>query len=332
MAIYAVGGEADCFEPVSGQSYAVETSGSGTRYEANASRGAMRVTAGSSELILNFPDGDETEIWAHMFLYQESVGTTSDWLVFKTAAGDNAYKIAMGSGGTWALHMYDGATWSAALATSVSPVIVDAGAAIDIHILRHASTGVFEVFKDGVSVAQFTGDTLGDAAGIGSIHWVGQAGGSSELNVSQVIVASENTIGWKLVTLHATGNSATNTAWANDYTAIDEFTYDSGDYIETNATNQVETFSAADINAGYSTYNVKAVAVAARATNDSGSVVTDIQAALRVSSTNYFSANLGLDKDSTEHSVQTFFEVNPNTSAAWSQSEVNSAEFGLKSV
>lgn len=330
MSIYAVGGEADCFEPVSGQTYATETTSG--RFEANASRGAMRITQASSELELYFPGGNVTEAYIHMYLYQEAVTTENDWIRIKTVANGNAFRIGLESDGRWSLYKYSGGSFGTALVTSASPVVVSGLATIDIYLKRHATTGEFSVYKDGTLVVSYTGDTTGDAANFGRIHWKGLTGATNELNLSQVIIASENTIGWKLQTNYPNSNSATNTAWTNDYTAVDEFAYDSGDYIETNSTGQVETYGATDINAAYATYNVKALVIATRASNDSGSAVADIQGALRVSATNYFSANLSLTKDSAEHSVQAIFETNPNTAAAWSQAAVNAAEIGLKSV
>ena len=336
MTVYAVGGEADCYTVVSGQAYGHETTGGGTSYATNryintAARGGMKVEQGVSEIELMF-SANVTSAYIHAHLYQEAVaGTVNDWIQIKQLDGDPAFRIGLNSDGTWSAYKYSGATWSAALASTAGSVISAGGAQIDIYINVHASTGEFRVYKDGTEVLTFTGDTSIDNSNFGRVHFKGQTGTANELIVSQVIAASESTIGWVLATLSPDGNGA-NTAWTGSYTDIDEFVLDTGDYIEAIATNLVETSTVSNINAAYSTYNVKALAVGVHASNDSGSVVSDLQAAVRVSSTNYFSPNLSLPKDGLNYSKQYIWETNPNTSAAWSQTTVNAVEVGVKSV
>lgn len=330
MTVYAVGGEADCFYPVSGQTYGHETTGSGTRYISQLSRGAMKVEQAVSEIELNF-SANITAGYIHAYLYQEAVaGAVDDWIQIKRLDGSPAFRIGLNADGTWDFDRYFGAAWDNLGLTSES-VISSTAATIDIYINVHATLGEVRIYKNGVQIMVFTGDTSIDNTNFGRLHFKGQGGTANELNVSQVIVASESTIGWVLSTLAPDGNGA-NTAWTGSYTDIDEFVLDTNDYIEAIATNAVETSSVSNINAAYSTYNVKAVAVAMRASNDSGSVIADLQAALRTASTNYFSPNLSLPKDGSDYSRQYIWETNPNTSAAWSQAAVNALEVGVRSV
>lgn len=328
MAVYAVGGEADCFYPVTGQTY--NTSATTGHYVSTASRGAMKVEQAVSELELDM-SANITEGYVHMYLHQETVaGAVDDWIQIKQLDGDPAFRIGLNADGTWDFDKYSGAAWVNLGTTSVS--MVSGGAAtIDMYIKVDATVGEFRVFKDGTEVGTFTGNTSIDNSNFGRIHWKGQTGTSNELHISQVIVSSESTIGWILATLAPDGNGA-NTSWTGSYTDIDEFALNTADYIEAIATNLVETSTVSNINAAYSTYNVKAVAVAMRASNDSGSVISDLQACVRVSSLNYFSPNLGLPKDGSDYSKQYIWETNPNTSAAWSQAAVNAVEVGVKSV
>jgi hypothetical protein len=330
MPVYAVGGEADCFYPVSGQTYGHTTTGSGTRYIGTASRGAMVVTTGATELELNF-NANVTQAYIHMFMYQENVaGAVDDWIEIKKLNGDPAFRIGLNSDGTWDADAYIGATW-VNLGTTAGSVISNSGGAFDIYISVDDTAGEFRLWKDGTEIITFVGDTDIDNASFGRIRWKGQTGGTNELNLSQVIVSSESTIGWVLSTLFPDGNGA-NTAWTGNYTAIDEFILDTNDYIEAIATGLIETSTVSNINAAYSTYNVKALAVAMRASNDAGSVINDLQAVVRTSSTNYFSPNLNLPKDGLDYSLQYIWDDNPNTSAAWSQAQVNGVEVGVRSV
>lgn len=329
MTIYAVGGEEDCFYPISGQAFATETTSG--RYVANLSRGAMKVTQGTSEIEINL-SANITTGWLHWYMYQEIADSNvDDWIQIKKLNGDPAFRICLNSDGTWAVQKYSGAAWSADLAVSASAVLSSAAAYIDVKIIVHASTGEIRIYKDGTEVVTYTGNTSIDNTNFGRVHFKGQTGATKEMNISQFIAASESTVGWKLATLTATGNGA-NTAFTGDYTAIDEFPLNVSDYVESDTTGQVETYTASDIDSAYSTYNIKAVSVASRAANDSGSTITDVQFALRTAATNYFSSNAGLTKDGTDYSVQQIWETNPNTTAVWTQSEVNGLEFGVKSV
>jgi hypothetical protein len=150
-------------------------------------------------------------------------------------------------------------------------------------------------------------------------------------NWSQIICADEPTVGWKLAERHPTGNSATNTAWTNDFAAVDEATtVDDTDFITSSAAGDIETYTgnAAANPAGLA---VKALAVCARL-KVPATGPQNCQAALRIGGTNYFSANLtGLT--SGFGPAVALFATDPSTSAAWASiAAANAAEFGLKSA
>ena len=329
MSVLAVGGEADCWEPVSGQDYAYDTTSG--HYELNVSRGAMKVTQGVSEIEL-VTSQTLAEGYIHMYLYQEAVaGNVDDWIQIKKANGDPAFRISLNADGTWAAQKYKSGVWSADLAVTAGVVLANDAAAFDVYIKVDGTVGEFRIYKETVEILTFAGDTSIDNLTFGRVHVKGQTGSGNELSVSQVILADESTLGWKLASLNPTGNGA-NTQWTGNYTDVDEFVFDSTDFLEALSTGLIETSTMSDLNALLGSFNVKAVAFATRAENDSGSSVNDIQATLRISGTNYFSGNLGLAKDGTDHSVQTIFATNPATGGSWSQSVVNALEAGLKSV
>lgn len=329
MTLLAIGGEAECFDPVSGQAYAFEATGG--RFISTASRYAMKVQQAVSEITLSLPS-NQTEIWMHAYIYQEAVGA-SDYIYFKTLAGALGWKIALESDGRWSVYKRSGAAWGSALATSASSVVVSGGAQIDVHLKVHAS-GTFNVYKNGSIVVTFAGDTTGDAANTGLIHFFGQTSSSNDMDLSQVIVTDTvDTRGWVLATLTPNGAGTTN-AWTGAYTDIDDTTYDEADYLSVTTTAALATFAASNIDSAYTGATVKAVAVALRAEIDIASAVTSLKAALRVSGTDYLSSTLsGPTNDAVSHSGQAIWETDPSTSSAWaSLSAVNAAEVGLKSA
>src|SRR5690606_8375199 len=99
MSIVAIGGEADCFEYVSGQDFAHDATAG--RFEANISRVAMQVVNGTSELEWYW-NSSETSFWVHLYVWQETVDTMEeDYIVFRTAVGAPCFRIVMESDGTW---------------------------------------------------------------------------------------------------------------------------------------------------------------------------------------------------------------------------------------
>jgi hypothetical protein len=330
MAILAVGGEADCFTPVSGQTYSWDTTGG--RFEANASRGALKVVNGASEVELFLPGGNVTEAWIHAVIYQETQGT-GDYIIIKNAAGTNAYKLEFEADGDWSIHFWSGAAWvELDITTDTAVQVADELFDLDIHILVDGTTGIFRVYLDEALLLEFTGDTLGDTASFGRIEFNGFAGGTNEMFVSQVIVADEDTRGWKLATHQATG-AGTTTQWTEGaYTDIDESDYNETDFIATNTNDHVDTFAAQNINAAYALYTVKGVAVGVAAAIDAAATPNDIQAVIRSGTTNYPSSSLGFTNDGSSQVKQAIYDDDPDTATTWTQSGVNAMEFGVKAV
>lgn len=330
MTVLAVGGEGDCFEPVSGQAFSWDTTGG--RFDANASRGALKVVNAASEIELFLPGGNVTEAWIHAKIYQETQGT-GDYIIIKNVAGDNAYKLEFEADGDWSIHVWDTAAWVELDITTANAVqVADQLFNLDMHILVNGTTGIFRVYLDEVLLLEFTGDTLGDTASFGRIEFNGFAGATNEMFVSQVVVANEDTRTWVLQT-HNPSGAGTTTDWPNGtYADVDEADYSGADFISTPDVDDVDTFAASDVNAAWTNYTVKALAVAMRGQIDAASPVGDVQAAVRSGGTNYFSSDLNLTNDGSEHSVQNVFNTNPNTAGAWNQTTVNSAEIGVKAV
>jgi hypothetical protein len=330
MAVLAVGGEADCFTPVSGQAYSWDTTGG--RFNANASRGALKIVNAASEVELFFPGGNVTEAWIHAAIYQETQGT-GDYIIIKNAAGDNAYKLEFEADGDWSIHFWSGAAWVELDITVDNAVqVADELFDLDIHILVDGTTGIFRVYLNEVLLLEFTGDTLGDTASFSRIEFNGFAGATNEMFISQVVAADEDTRGWVLQTHQATG-AGTTTQWTEGaYTDIDEADYSEADFLATNTNNHVDTFAAANINAAFGLYTVKAVGVAVGGAVDAAATPNDIQAVIRSGTTDYPSSSLGFTNDGSSQAKQALYQTDPDTAATWTQSGVNAMEFGVKAV
>lgn len=143
---------------------------------------------------------------------------------------------------------------------------------------------------------------------------------------SQIIIATESTIGHRLKTVPATGAGAT-TDWTGTYAEIDEIAYSDADFINSATNGQVELFShSTTIPDGY---RVKAVVVTARAKRGSTGPA-NLQLALRSSGTTYFTASQALDLG--YGAFVGVWENDPATAAPFTASSIAALQFGVKAV
>jgi hypothetical protein len=130
-----------------------------------------------------------------------------------------------------------------------------------------------------------------------------------------------------LPTSEGATQSWTPTPAGTHYTTVDEIPINSADYVESAAAGAIELFGYTDlVNIPLNIFGIQ-VNSAARKT-DAG--VRQINSAARISSTDYFSANLPVS-DTTSY-VSSIWDRSPATSAAWTRTEINGTDFGVKLV
>lgn len=203
-----------------------------------------------------------------------------------------------------------------------STTVPDGGGAYDIHVKTGAS-GEFGFYLGGSARIEVS-QAMTYATDITSIRFNKEG---AYLQLSQIAVADEPTIGWRVMEGRPTGAGA-NTAWVGDYTSVDEATLSEADYIYSNTANEVETF-AQSLQSALDGYVVRAVAVCARARRGS-SGPQNIQLAMRSGGTDYFSPTKSLGLGYT--AVSEVWDTNPDTSADWTNSQATAIQPGVKSI
>ena len=135
----------------------------------------------------------------------------------------------------------------------------------------------------------------------------------------------------KVETLRPNGNGNVSQFTGSDgnstdnYLLVDESTYSNGDYVHSSNSGDRDLYTFTDLAATAGTvYGVVATAVVNK--NDTGSKQAELTA--RVGGTNYDSAARTLT--TTDVGEVQVWEDNPNTSAGWTISDVNGAEFGVQ--
>lgn len=205
---------------------------------------------------------------------------------------------------------------------------------LDWYFRLHATNGRIRCKVNGVILFDYTGPVNPAIMNFNSGRL-----GSWRAGVSlhgEVIAASENTEGMRLVTLNYTADGA-ETAWTGAVGDINWIPTGSSSYAETypdstliapTAAEQTETFITRDIPAAFNNSIVRAVVVAGRGNTDG--TITGINGIARLAGVNYEKAPT-VAPTVTIGPFQSIFETNPATSSLWTIPEVNGAEFGYRS-
>lgn len=165
-----------------------------------------------------------------------------------------------------------------------------------------------------------------DLSHLSGVQYTRHHGGPIGSFHSQVVVADEPTIGWRLASRWPNG-AGSDGAWTGDYTSVDELSLSDADFILTSAADQVETF--AQTGASISGYVIRAVGVAARAKRGA-SGPQNLRLVLRSAGANY---DNGADLAQTiGYSPNVaIWEQNPATGADWQTGAIDALQPGVKS-
>lgn len=112
----------------------------------------------------------------------------------------------------------------------------------------------------------------------------------------------------------------------NNYTRVDETPPNSDtDYVETSTTGNKDTYAYGDLPSTTNTIHAIAINTVAKKTD---AAARTFKNQTRLSGTDYEGAEVSLNTSYTNH--QEVVELNPATTAAWTKSEIDGAEFGTK--
>ncbi len=200
----------------------------------------------------------------------------------------------------------------------------------DIH-LRGGSGGIIEVYADSQVVFSANGTFSFSNMQTLILSPSGFNGTENDTNTvySQIVVANEVTIGYKLATLVLDSVGANNswTGTSSDAAAdVNEIGLDDSTYISASSAGLVETWATSDLDGQYT--NIRAVIVSALG-KYSTTGPKNLDAAVRLGGGNYFTPMSTLGPGYTPS--QAVFNVNPVTNATWTRDDVNASEFGIRS-
>ena len=324
MTVVFAGTELDAFE-FFGQTFATTTS---SRRDPNFSRHAVRTqTQGFTRI--DFPA--LTEGWLHFTVNLETILSGNQdkaWVsLIDTVAGKTVLQID-GDNGVWNLEHWNGV----ALTELPTNLIIsnDVIHRIDMH-WKIANSGIFEVYIDGVFITSFEGDTLeGVVTQVDQVIFRPTSKENSSLfnsYISEVIVSTVETIGWRLATLTPDGPGNSTTWTGDDTDVVNGFPNDTT-FISSGTAEEVEQFTVTDLSVTAAALDIEAVVVAARSRN----AITgpqNIQLGVRTGGSDFFGSTITASTGFTP--AFEVFNVNPDTGQVWTTSEVNALEIGVKS-
>ena len=266
------------------------------------------------------------------FLFRKENGSTSGMISFFSGTTPIASLLSLT--GTELLAAYMGT--GTFLALSAISLAEDTTYLIEVYYKLADSGGRFSVKVNGISAFDFTGDTKPGADSTFNIIKFGYNSSMAAVYgnavYDNIILDTTSWIGktyiQKIVPDGAGATTNFTASTGANYTCVDEVPAVTTDYVYSNTNNHVDTYTAGALTGTIGT--IKSVSVNAYAIKEGSATPQNLQLVTRPGSTDRVSASVAIP---TSYAVlQGIWEVNPDTSAAWAESEVNATEIGVKVV
>lgn len=265
------------------------------------------------------------------FAYKASVlpGSGSERAIYQwlTSTGSTLCTLTINSLGQFKI--YRGSSAGTLLGASTDFVSIGAWNYLEMEFTRNASTGAFNLYLNGTSILSLTGQNTGAA----SVRMMGFAAlGVQDFIDDYYVVSGATKLGeQRVVTVRPSADTAqkdfTADSGTDNYARVNESPVD-GDtsYVTANTADAEDLYALDDLSV--SPDSIAAVQVVAIARKD--------DAAFRGISTIIHGSTdtVGTPKGlSTSYgAIVDLYEENPETSSAWTESDVNGLEAGIKLV
>jgi hypothetical protein len=333
VSILAFGGEMGFFIPSDASS--IETTadvGSTQPYNSSFARCGSKAH-GPAAYLESTAVAAQADLWTHFDIVQ-SAATPSSTIVklveFIDGGGIERVRLTgsyLNTGGTWQMERWTGSAW-----VSVGNFVASSSVlqTIDIHIVSNTASGSIKLYVAGTKRIDSGTVDLSAFSGITKIRcWGVTRGISSDIGYSQIVLASESTVGMRVGTIVMTGQGNTHSFDTGGFANIDETVYSDADFIQSGTAAQIEQFTGTAV-PSFTGYSIRALALTARA-KTSGSAPTKMRFSLRSAGTDYLSGS-DITLDAGYGAFCAVWETNPATSAAFLSSEIAALQYGVKSV
>lgn len=315
MTILFAGAEPDAFK-YNGSVAQITTT---DHFDAAFARGAMSFSGGSRADSAPVPIPGDKDIWFHWEARMPGTNATAASIDGQSSAGVSMFRWYVPGTANPQFQYWNGSAY----VTLATIPFDSARYTVDINY-RNTVDGRIALYVNNYLMVEVAGD-FSALANVDRITIFNRS--NNGFSLSQVIIADECTIGFKLAYRQPTAGG-TYTAWAGTFNEVDDFVPVESSFINTGVAETRESFTKAAFSVPVG-YRVKAVGATARARRGEGGP-TNIAFMLRFGSTDYDSGDKALALDFNP--VQAFWHVNPATTLEWTPADAGSAsvEFGVK--
>jgi hypothetical protein len=232
-----------------------------------------------------------------------------------------------GVNGLFSLYKGNLTTWLANLSIIVS---ANTWCHIQVYYVPSTTAGTFNVKINGVSAGNFSGSTSLNNYNIDTVGLV-TSGGACSYYWDNVVVDDSAWTGVTRIAILTPSGAGNSAQWdpstGANYACVDEVPYSDADYVSTNVVDEVDTYAMSDLPSEAAV--IKCVQVTARGRKEGAATPQTIALAVRTTGGDYYSGDQPLE--TTFVPYNNIWELNPNSAAAWTLSEVNAMEAGVKS-
>lgn len=306
---------------------------------------AIGTTGGASARIQVYKDiTGVTEFYLRFWMRVGSTNTRDHFELFDSGGTNRILRLNWGAGSV--ITVLSGNSSSNLGTSSVNFAVADTYMMVEVHFLLHGSSGSIEIKLDGVSAFTYSGNTnpnsvsscvrfqwqVDSTARSGETYWLDDvaindtSGGvdDSWCGDGYVVALNPNGNGNSSQFVGSDGNSTDN------YLLVDEaVSNDDTDYVQSATVTDKDLYALSNLATLASGWSVKRLWVGVIAKRANAAVSGSLKTGIRSSTTESFDSGTALGTtyqfvSGTEHTV------NPHTTAAWSESEVNALEAGIE--
>jgi hypothetical protein len=335
MSVLWMGGEDIDFPVTPGGTSTLAVATNAGSFRAGYARSQLSILGAASQANISqslpFPGGAVTSAWFTFRVFFPNLVNAGRLTAALTLSGTSKglfFGTDTSTAGKVALSKFDGTTRTQLAAESGTSLTNNAIYKVDMQVIGFGASATVNVYVNSTLVITFSGDvTVSGMTNFNSCAVGATVGGSSPANLSEFIVADEDTRNWLGLVTMAPNAAGTTNNWSNNaVTNVNPTTINDANAAFINTTGQDQQYNLIDLPAG--SFVVKSVKAAARALCTSGATASVLK--LGFNSGGSVAVAAPHSPATTFATYEDYFAVNPVTGTAWG-SEVNALQVDLQS-
>jgi hypothetical protein len=281
-----------------------------------------------------FPGGAVTSAWLSFHLFVAStIGANTRAVGFGLSGTSGSLTLGSGSAtNKFALWKYDGTTATLLASETGTSLATSTAYRIDMQVVNFGATATVNVFINGILLITFSGNVaVSGMANFDSVILTGVASGFALGNISEVIVADQDTRAWPgVVTMALTGAGTTNNWTNNTFSNINGTTISDASPASVNVSAQDQQYNVTDLPTG--SFVIPVVKISARMAVSASPAVTQVKLGYNSGGTVGFGTGATKLLTTAYATYEQFDSINPVTGLAWAQSDMNALQLELQSL